>query len=120
MRLLDNLFRSPTWQRRQARFALVIYTRVVLFCASLKRIENAVVFMQQMNDLQLLLPFHMLLDVAVNAAEVDDSAVADAVLKDVQDLRTRLYLVPPLTSQLACHSLVSARRKTFVCALSCG
>ena len=74
---------------------MFLYSRVIAFCAALKRIENALVFIKQMTDLELNVPIHLLIDVCVNAAEVDDTAAVETLLNDLQDIR--LYL------QMATH-----------------
>ena len=65
--------------------------------------------MKQMTDLQLNVPIHLLIDVCVNAAEVDDTAAVDTILHDLQD--SRLYL------QMAMHpdGLANCRRERCVC-----
>jgi len=94
IRLLDDLFRTPTaFEGRFRRSAELLYTKVVLFCASLKRIDNAFVFMKQMSNLNLMIPIHLLIDVACHAADVDDSAAVETILQDLNDLTRIVQLV---------------------------
>lgn len=92
-RLLNNLYSSTSFSMNQARYALMLYTNVVIFCSNLKNIENALLFMKQMTDLQLIVPVHLRLDVACSAAEVNDSAAVEVILREFENLRTKIRMV---------------------------
>ena len=69
--MLDAAFKGGSrWYLRYHTRGLRLYTRVVVFAASLKRIATAMEFMRQMVDLQLHIPVHLYIDVISNAAEV--------------------------------------------------
>lgn len=96
--MLDNHFRSPNWQKKDARVGLLLYTKVILFCASFKSIENSLIFMRQMRDLGLEVPVHLLLDVISNAAEVDDTGAVDSLLRDLHNMRVVFKIVSLMNS----------------------
>lgn len=83
-RLLDSHFRSPSWRLQDLKRGQILYTRVVAFCAQLKKIDNAMVFMKQMQDLQMRVPVHLFLDIISNAAEVDECVAAFSLLSDLE------------------------------------
>lgn len=69
-----------------------------MFCASLKSIENSLIFMRQMQDLGLEVPVHLLLDVISNAAEVDDTGAVDSLLRDLHNMRVVFKIVSLVNS----------------------
>eukprot|EP00803_Ostreobium_quekettii_P000190 evm.model.scf_989.7 EVM.evm.TU.scf_989.7 scf_989:43801-50552(+) len=87
--LLDEAFKGGSrwkvWDQRRGR---TLYTRVVAFVASLKRIGNAMEFMRQMMDLKFTIPVHLYIDIALHAAEVDDFAVVEQLLTELSHKRT--------------------------------
>ncbi|CAD7704089.1 unnamed protein product, partial [Ostreobium quekettii] len=88
-RLLDAAFKGGSrWKIKDQNRAQSLYTRVVSFVSSLKRIANAMEFMRQMMDLQLKIPIHLYVDVIMNAAEVNDFAVVEQLLTELSHKRT--------------------------------
>lgn len=71
----------------------MLYTKVVVYCAQLKRIENALVFMKQMQDLQMRIPVHLFLDVVSNAAEADDCSAVYSILSDLEKIQSVVKVV---------------------------
>lgn len=92
-RLLDSHFRSPSWRLQDLKRGQTLYTRVVSYCAQLKKIDNAMLFMNQMQDLQMRVPVHLFLDIISNAAEVDECVAAFSLLSDLEQKQSIVSVV---------------------------
>lgn len=89
---MDKSFRSVNIRRNDLQRGRSLYIKVVIFCATLKRIQNALVFMRQMQDLQLQIPLHLYLEVINHSTDVDDVATIENLLEDVSKL-ARLFIM---------------------------